>query len=39
MFNEDLTLEQRDFLDMLCDNLDNVLLEELEEELYRDSLS
>ena len=39
MFNEDLTIEQRDFIDMLDDNLNNVLCEELEEEFHRDNIN
>lgn len=39
MFNEDLSTEQRDFIDMLDDNLNDILGEELEEEFHRDSIN
>lgn len=37
-FNEDLTIEQRDFIDRLDDELLDILNDEFQEECHRESL-
>ena len=38
MFNEDLTIEQIDFIDRLNHELNDILFDELSEEIHRDNI-